>query len=272
MVNILRPTRYYMIFRGLVVAMCICFAAGAADAAEQSLGDTLKKIFSTPTPTPHRKKKTTASPKKSPTPVPASSPSPKKKSSPGSGESPSAMPRISSKKKKPSAAQEESPSPSASASSHRKKKASPTPAPEETPSPSATPGASPHRKRKGSPTPAELESPSPGSAESPIATPSPPKKAHAENATLLPNQIKGFENYPLKVQKLLTSALELTTRNLDYKYGWADPSAGGMDCSGFVYYVLKQNDVTDVPRDSAEQYVWLRRSGKFEPVISRKEN
>jgi len=89
---------------------------------------------------------------------------------------------------------------------------------------------------------------------------------------LLPNQIKGFENYPLKVQKLLTAALELTTRNLDYKYGSADPANGGMDCSGFVYYVLKQNDVADVPRDSSQQYVWLRRSGKFEPVISRKEN
>ncbi len=86
----------------------------------------------------------------------------------------------------------------------------------------------------------------------------------------MPNQIKGFENYPLKVQKLLTSALELTTRNLDYKYGSADPASGGMDCSGFVYYVLKQNEVADVPRDSSEQYVWLRRARQFEPVMSRK--
>ena len=88
----------------------------------------------------------------------------------------------------------------------------------------------------------------------------------------MPNQIKGFENYPLKVQKLLTSALELTTRNLDYKYGSADPASGGMDCSGFVYYVLRQNEVGDVPRDSSQQYVWLRRAGKFEPVFSRKED
>jgi hypothetical protein len=88
----------------------------------------------------------------------------------------------------------------------------------------------------------------------------------------LPNQIKDFENYPLKVQKLLTSALELTTRNLDYKYGSDDPANGGMDCSGFVYYVLKQNEVAAVPRDSSSQYVWLRRAGKFEPVFSRKED
>jgi peptidoglycan DL-endopeptidase CwlO len=89
---------------------------------------------------------------------------------------------------------------------------------------------------------------------------------------LLPNEIKGFENYPLKVQKLLTGALELTTRNLDYKYGSDDPASGGLDCSGFVYYVLKQNEVADVPRDSSSQYVWLRRAGTFEPVISRHDN
>jgi len=89
---------------------------------------------------------------------------------------------------------------------------------------------------------------------------------------LLPNQIKGFENYPLKVQKLLTAALELTTRDLDYKYGSADPTSGGMDCSGFVYYVLKQNDVADVPRDSSQQYVWLRRARTFEAVMSQKDD
>jgi cell wall-associated NlpC family hydrolase len=74
------------------------------------------------------------------------------------------------------------------------------------------------------------------------------------------------------VQKLLGSALALTRRNLDYKYGSADPANGGMDCSGFVYYVLKQNGAGDVPRDSSEQYVWLRRAGRFEPVLSRKDD
>jgi len=89
---------------------------------------------------------------------------------------------------------------------------------------------------------------------------------------LAPEAIKGFEDNPPHVRSLLNSALELTTRNLDYKYGSADPSAGGMDCSGFVYYVLKQNGVGDVPRDSSQQYVWLRRAGRFEPVLSRKDD
>ena len=92
------------------------------------------------------------------------------------------------------------------------------------------------------------------------------------NASLSPEQIKGFENYPENVKKLLATALELTTRNLDYKYGSDDPASGGMDCSGFVYFVLKQNGVRDVPRDSSSQYVWLRRAGKFEAVVSRRDN
>ena len=67
-------------------------------------------------------------------------------------------------------------------------------------------------------------------------------------------------------------ALELTKRNLDYKYGSADPASGGMDCSGFVFYVLTQNGVRDVPRDSSQQYVWLRKAGTFKAVNSRKED
>jgi len=98
------------------------------------------------------------------------------------------------------------------------------------------------------------------------------KKRGAPNATLAPDAIKGFKDYPASVQRLLVSALELTTRDLDYKYGSADPATGGMDCSGFVYFVLKQNGVDDVPRDSSEQYVWLRRARRFEPVLSQKDD
>jgi hypothetical protein len=117
-----------------------------------------------------------------------------------------------------------------------------------------------------------MPSPSPGESAEQSPASGPAKKQHAPNATLMPNQIKGFENYPLKVQKLLTAALELTTRNLDYKYGSADPASGGMDCSGFVYYVLKENEIPDVPRDSSQQYVWLRRSRQFESVLSEKDD
>src|SRR6266850_2358479 len=140
-----------------------------------------------------------------------------------------------------------------------------------------TPTPTPHKRKKSTPKPEPSETPPPPPTPTPslssTATATPEKgKRGAPNATLSPEAITGFENYPPKVQQLLNSALELTTRNLDYKYGSADPDNGGMDCSGFVYFVLKQNGVEGVPRDSSEQYIWVRRAGKFEPVVSRKED
>jgi cell wall-associated NlpC family hydrolase len=64
----------------------------------------------------------------------------------------------------------------------------------------------------------------------------------------------------------------LTKQNLGYTYGSADPKNGGMDCSGFIYHVLQQNGFPDVPRDSSQQYVWVRKSGNFNAVLSRNED
>ena len=237
-----------MLIRALLVLVLTVCTVPPTGAAERSLANTVKKIFSTPTPTPKpRKKKKSSSTTKRPSPSPTASPK-KKVSPPPEQESPAPSVTPSIKKKKPSA------SPSPSVSPRRKKKSSPTPEPTETPTATPSPSATP------------VSSPTVAPA-SPVA-----KKHGAPNATLTPDAIKGFEDYPANVQKLLVSALELTTRNLDYKYGSADPSTGGMDCSGFVYFVLKQNGLEDVPRDSSEQYVWLRRARRFEAVLSQKDN
>ena len=74
------------------------------------------------------------------------------------------------------------------------------------------------------------------------------------------------------MRSLLTTALSLASQNLEYKYGSADPSNGGFDCSGFIYYLLKQQGVTDVPRDSSQQYTWLRKAVKFEAVVSQTDD
>ena len=90
--------------------------------------------------------------------------------------------------------------------------------------------------------------------------------------SLSPDQISGYETYPAKVRQILDAGLALTRENLGYTYGSADPKNGGMDCSGFIYYVLKQNGFPDVPRDSSQQYVWVRKAGNFYAVLSRKED
>src|SRR6476620_866973 len=129
-------------------------------AAEESVGEKIKKTFSTPTPTPtpHKRKKSTTAKKESPSPSPSLSP--KKKSA--------------------------SPSPSASPSSKAKKKSSPKPEPSETPPQPPTP--------------------TPSLSSTATATPEKGKRG-APNASLSPEAITGFENYPPKVQQLLNSAL-----------------------------------------------------------------
>jgi len=171
---------------------------------------------------------------------------------------------------------------------HRKKKATPTPSPaaerkqkkaSPTPTPSPTPKSKSKRKQ-ASPTPAPTESPaatetpSPTPAENP--TPSSSERAQGKkawpNVSLSPEEIEDSDSYPLKVRQIIDAGLALTKQNLGYTYGSADPANGGMDCSGFVYYVLKQNGFPDVPRDSSQQCVWVRKGGNFKAVVSRKED
>jgi cell wall-associated NlpC family hydrolase len=166
-------------------------------------------------------------------------------------------------------ARESTPTPSPTASPKRKK-TSPTPSPSPTPEKKA-------KRKKASPTPTPEEAPTPSPTETPEATATPSasapptlEKKGAPNVTLSPEEITGFDADPAKVRQILEAGLELTKQNLGYTYGSADPANGGMDCSGFVYYVLRQNGVPDVPRDSSQQYVWVRKAGSFNAVLSRK--
>jgi cell wall-associated NlpC family hydrolase len=114
---------------------------------------------------------------------------------------------------------------------------------------------------------------------SPTATPSTNEGAGSDSksstetaapmATIKPEGLREFSEQPAVVQGLIRNALALTEQNLSYKYGSADPTAGGMDCSGFIYYVLNNAGYKDVPRDSAGQYEWVRKSSDFHAVLSR---
>ena len=166
---------------------------------------------------------------------------------------------------------------------HRKrsaKKTSPTPSPTATPkrkktSPTPSPSPTPRKHKGKSPTPSPEETPSPSPTETPSPSRSPrpaAEKRGAPNVTLSPDEIAGYDGYPPKVRQLVDTALELTKQNLGYTYGSADPANGGMDCSGFIYYLLNQNGFKDVLRDSSQQYVWVRKAGNFNAVLSRHED
>jgi cell wall-associated NlpC family hydrolase len=128
---------------------------------------------------------------------------------------------------------------------------------------SPTPTVTPEESLVPSPT----ETPSPSRSPRPVA-----EKRGAPNVTLSPDEISDYDSYPTKVRQLLDAGLALTKQNLGYTYGSADPTNGGMDCSGFIYYLLTENGFKDVPRDSSQQYVWVRKAGDFNAVLSRKED
>jgi peptidoglycan DL-endopeptidase CwlO len=110
-------------------------------------------------------------------------------------------------------------------------------------------------------TPANGEPAGSGSGSNPATS--------APMATIKPESIREFSDQPAEVQGLIRNSLALTEQNLSYKYGSADPAAGGMDCSGFIYYVLSNAGYKDVPRDSAGQYEWVRKNSNFHSVLSR---
>jgi cell wall-associated NlpC family hydrolase len=222
--------------RLLCTIAAVCIFALPTEAREESLGDKIKKILQpTPTPTPRKHRKKTSTKKESTSPTPSVKANPKS-------------------------------SPSPSVDSRRRKKSSPTPTPEE----SATPSA--RKKHKPSPTPSPTETPTPESTETPSPTPAATARKKGAPVSISPNEIAGYENYSAKVRTMVDLALDLAARGLNYKYGSADPESGGMDCSGFVYYVLTTTGVPDVPRDSSGQYAWLRKAKSFEAVISRKDD
>jgi cell wall-associated NlpC family hydrolase len=242
----------------LLIVAVLFGTVHAAKAAEESLGAKIKKIFApTPTPSPTRKHRKRSAKKATPSPSPTASPK-RKKASPTPSRSPT--PKTKSKGKRAS------PTPTATPEE------SPVPAPTGTPSPTPETKRK-HKKKSPTPSPEETPSPSPTETPQPTLTPSPPPgRRGALNVTISPDEIAGYDGYPLKVRQIIDAGLELTKQNLDYAYGSADPTNGGMDCSGFIYYVLSQNGFTDVPRDSSQQYVWVRKAGNFNAVLSRKED
>jgi len=171
------------------------------------------------------------------------------------------------------------PTPTRKHQKHSTKKSTPTPSPtasakEKKASPSPTPKTK-SKHKKASPTPTPTESPS--ATKTPAASPEEtPESARGKkgwpNVSLSPDQIADYDGYPPKVRQILDAGLTLTKQNLGYTYGSADPKNGGMDCSGFIYYVLRENGFSDVPRDSSQQYVWVRKAGDFSAVLSRKED
>jgi cell wall-associated NlpC family hydrolase len=239
----------------MTIAMGVSGHARGTNDEDESLGEKLKRFFVRPTPTP---KPTPAQGSEMSTPVPSP------KSSP-------ARARKRTGTSVPAATR--SPSPRANEGSAE---ASATPSVE--PSPLAAPVSPVISSPEPSSSPLPTSTPSSPQSVRPIRPSSQAKASSAANTasvpkvTISPEEISDYESYSPEVRKIIDLALNLTTMNLGYKYGSADPANGGMDCSGFVYYALSKCGIQGVPRDAREQYVWVRKAGNFQAVLAHRDD
>lgn len=259
----------------LVVAILVSFAvpAGAVPEEDESLGQKFKKLFVTPTPRP--KKHSKASPSSSPKHRKTSKASPTPKSSAKPSPKPTPTPSASSSPQE-TATPSETPS-----ATPRPKKIRGEPVHALSPGPNQKPVKTPPEGvsiPKSSASPAEPKSEKPerpkaSKTPSPEGSPSPESgKSNGKTSSIASDKIARYDDNDEPVRQVLDRALSLTKQNLDYKYGSADPANGGMDCSGFVYYVLKESGLKDVPRDAREQYIWVRKAGTFQAVLGHSED
>lgn len=252
----------------LIVILTVLFSG---DAFAQMV-----KPTPTPVPTPHRHRhkavvRNTDDSDDSSTPRPSRTPLKKKRVTKDDGAD-------AGDKVSPTPSPEPTPRPSTKKKVSKKTKDDDGSGSEATPSPTASPEETPHvsskkkthKKAADDDTETTIEpSTTPSPKPSPVSTVTRTGSANsAPNASLTSDELAEFNRQPEGVQKLLESALALTHDNLTYTYGSADPANGGMDCSGFVYYVLRENGFKDVPRDASGQYVWTRKAKLFQAVLS----
>lgn len=86
------------------------------------------------------------------------------------------------------------------------------------------------------------------------------------------SEIVGFDRYPRDIKRLINNALELSGQHLAYKFGSMDPRNNGLDCSGAISYLLKQQEIDDVPRQADEIYKWAWKKGEFYAVNGHQIN
>lgn len=84
---------------------------------------------------------------------------------------------------------------------------------------------------------------------------------NARPAIIELDELAGVEVLDANRRKLIANAL-MTAKNhgwLKYQFGSADPERGGFDCSGAMYFVLRESGLKP-GRSSADQYLWIKKA------------
>lgn len=86
---------------------------------------------------------------------------------------------------------------------------------------------------------------------------------------IAPQDLREYPSLSGARKRVVDEALELAARDtwLKYNFGSADPASGGLDCSGAVYFILREAGF-EPPRSSAAQFGWVREGEALTEVPS----
>jgi hypothetical protein len=86
-------------------------------------------------------------------------------------------------------------------------------------------------------------------------------------AIIATDALSEFESLPLDRRKLIEKSIAVARDSpwLKYTNRGSKPSDGGFDCSGAMYFVMRDAGL-DPPRSAAAQLQWLKRNDRFHEV------
>ena len=97
--------------------------------------------------------------------------------------------------------------------------------------------------------------------------PAPGTSGFGKPAIISTEELAGFGELPADRRKLIEAAIAVAKNSpwLPYTVEGGDPAQGGFDCSGAMYFVMRQCKL-DPPRSSAGQLKWLKENSRLHEV------
>ena len=91
--------------------------------------------------------------------------------------------------------------------------------------------------------------------------------SHGKPALIATADLKEFDSLPADRKKLIETAIAVVRDSpwLPYTDQGADPTKGGFDCSGAMYFVMRKAGL-EPPRASAGQFQWLKENKRLNEV------
>jgi len=101
----------------------------------------------------------------------------------------------------------------------------------------------------------------------------PGKSGYGKPALIATADLTKFDELPADRRKLIECAIAVARDSpwLPYTVGGGEPSQGGFDCSGAMYFVMRKAGLAP-PRISLAQFQWIKMNGRMHDVPAEAAN